>query len=72
MLNISYWWLLMELHKPFSELLRSNAPPEHANLPLIGLSVELCDRAASKITQLINLFNACYNLRSYPRNMIPV
>ncbi|QRV89881.1 Fungal specific transcription factor domain [Ceratobasidium sp. AG-Ba] len=72
-LNIAYWWLLMLLHRPFYA--RTQRPASHASTEqpptsFMDLSVKFCDRAATKIVQLITLFDQSHGMKYYPLNML--
>ncbi|QRV75257.1 nitrogen assimilation transcription factor nirA [Ceratobasidium sp. AG-Ba] len=71
MLNVSYWWLVLRLHEPYYR------PAPNANTPLVNtlrpfgdLSDTFCDRAASRIVFLVNLYDQLHGLRFFPRCMI--
>ncbi|KAG9083499.1 hypothetical protein FRC07_013898, partial [Ceratobasidium sp. 392] len=73
MLNILYWWLVLRLHRPFYRVTTNrNAPPINASRPFGDLSDMLCDRAACKITLLVEFYNRWHGLRFFPRNMVQV
>jgi len=74
-MNITYWWLLMLLHRPFyarTQRSASNASSETPPSSFTDLSVKFCDRATTKIVQLISLFDQCHSLRQFPLNMLQV
>ena len=74
-LNITYWWLLMLLHRPFyarTQRSASNASSEAPPPSFTDLSVKFCDRATTKIVQLITLFDQSHSLRMFPLNMVQV
>ncbi|KAG9121881.1 hypothetical protein FRC07_001974 [Ceratobasidium sp. 392] len=79
-LHICYWWLLIVLHQ---SLYPEEQQPQLAGsgkdkdktvpaqrMPITDLSIKMCDRAAHKIVQLINMFDDQHGLRFFPRNMI--
>ncbi|KAG8711795.1 hypothetical protein FRC08_015421 [Ceratobasidium sp. 394] len=72
-LNIAYWWLLMLLHRPFyarTQRAASHASAEQPPASFTDLSVKFCDRAATKIVQLVTLFDQCHGLKFFPLNML--
>ncbi|KAG8704504.1 hypothetical protein FRC09_003487, partial [Ceratobasidium sp. 395] len=74
-LNIAYWWLLMLLHRPFYARVQrpaSHASAEQPPTSFTDLSVKFCDRAATKIVQLVTLFDQCHGLKYFPLNMLQV
>ncbi|QRV81677.1 Fungal specific transcription factor domain [Ceratobasidium sp. AG-Ba] len=66
-LHICYWWLLIYLHRPFYNRNQGS----EASIPTANLSVKMCDRGAHKIVQLLRMFGEQYDLRYFPRNMLP-
>ncbi|KAG9106780.1 hypothetical protein FRC07_008740 [Ceratobasidium sp. 392] len=74
-LNVAYWWLLMLLHRPFyARTIRpaSHASAEQPPTSFTDLSVKFCDRASTKIVQLITLYDQCHGLKYFPLNMLQV
>ncbi|KAG8767435.1 hypothetical protein FRC12_006261 [Ceratobasidium sp. 428] len=74
-LNIAYWWLLMLLHRPFYARVQrpaSHASAEQPPTSFTDLSVKFCDRAATKIVQLVTLFDQCHGLKYFPLSMLQV
>ncbi|KAG9112635.1 hypothetical protein FRC07_007892 [Ceratobasidium sp. 392] len=81
-LHICYRWLLIVLHQSqypeeqqqqqWSGSGKSPDKPAStpARTPITELSIKMCDRAAHKIVQLINMFDDHHGLRFFPRNMI--
>lgn len=71
LINICYWRILMYLHQPFYQRNQlSERPPNRDSRLFSDLSIKMCDRAAYKILQLINIFDQSYSLRFFPRNML--
>ncbi|KAF8601515.1 hypothetical protein BDV93DRAFT_558352 [Ceratobasidium sp. AG-I] len=71
LINICYWRILMYLHQPFYQRnLPTDGPPNRDSRLFSDLSIKMCDRAAYKILQLINIFDQSYGLRFFPRNMM--
>ena len=70
LLHICYWWLIITLHQPFYQ--KSQASEEDPRSSITDLSIKMCDRAAHKIVQLINMFNEQHGIRYFPRNMLKV
>ncbi|KAG9082234.1 hypothetical protein FS749_007012 [Ceratobasidium sp. UAMH 11750] len=64
-LHICYWWLLIYLHQPFYHIQSSDGSP-----PAMNLSLQMCDRGAHKIVQLLTIFDEQHGLRFFPRNML--
>ncbi|KAF8598936.1 hypothetical protein BDV93DRAFT_609553 [Ceratobasidium sp. AG-I] len=67
-LHVCYWWLIITLHHSFYQ--KTHAPEQDPRLSITDLSVKMCDRAAHKIVQLINMFNERHGIRYFPRSML--
>lgn len=67
-LHVCYWWIIIRLHQPFYH--KAQEPEQDPRMPITDLSIKMCDRAAHKIVQLINMFNEHYGIRFFPRSML--
>ncbi|CAE6427757.1 unnamed protein product [Rhizoctonia solani] len=70
-LHITYWWLLMLLHRPFSLRVHSPFTSDWPTPVVIAdLSADICERAARNIVQLVAMFDQAYGCRLFPLNML--
>ncbi|CAE6466744.1 unnamed protein product [Rhizoctonia solani] len=71
-LHMAYWWLVMLLHRPYSFCAQPSSstldwPPPTA---FTDLSVQICERAAKNIVQLVAIFDQAYTCQFLPMNML--
>jgi hypothetical protein len=73
-LNIKYWWLLILLHRPFSLRTQSTFKVSGKSNPttFADLSVDVCEKAAESIVQLVVIFSHNYGSRFFPLYMLQV
>lgn len=69
-LNITYRWLLMLLHRPFSFRMQPQSGSSRAPTLFTGLSADICEESAKKIVQLVVMFDQSYGCRFFPLNML--
>ncbi|CAE6454689.1 unnamed protein product [Rhizoctonia solani] len=72
LLNITYWWLLILLHRPFSFRTDPELSTSWKSVPttFADLSADMCEKAAKSIVQLVAIFNQTYGSRFFPLNML--
>ncbi|CAE6437271.1 unnamed protein product [Rhizoctonia solani] len=73
-LNITYWWLLLLLHRPFYARTTRSASNASTEIPssFTDLSVKICDRATLKIVHYVMLFDKYHGMRYFPLGMLQV
>ncbi|CAE6464534.1 unnamed protein product [Rhizoctonia solani] len=69
-LHITYWWLLMLLHRPFSFRVQPFTPDQPTPTAIADLSADICERAAKNVVQLVAIFDQAYGCRLFPLNML--
>ncbi|KAH9854843.1 hypothetical protein C2E23DRAFT_874926 [Lenzites betulinus] len=65
MLHLTYWWLLLLLHRPFYRRKSGGAGPEIDH-------VKLCNRAGDNIMLLLGIWNEKYSVRYLPITLMQV
>ncbi|CAE6411469.1 unnamed protein product [Rhizoctonia solani] len=71
-LHITYWWLFMLLHRPFSFHVQSpsGASSWPTSTVFADLSADICERAAKNVVYLVAIFDQTYGCRFFPLNML--
>ncbi|KAI0774652.1 hypothetical protein BD413DRAFT_472376 [Trametes elegans] len=65
MLHLTYWWLLLLLHRPFYRRKSGGSGPEIDH-------VKLCNRAGDNIMLLLGIWNEKYSVRYLPITLMQV
>ncbi|OSC97917.1 hypothetical protein PYCCODRAFT_1439733 [Trametes coccinea BRFM310] len=66
MLHLTYWWLLLLLHRPFYRRSKSNSSGPDID------HVKLCNRAGDNIMLLLGIWNDKYSVRYLPITLMQV